>query len=447
MSEEKPEEQTEEVEETEDDPFAKVQWTPDPPVSSPQDSVNSAGLYADTLRKGAGVDDWELPAWRVDPETEGMPRDKWLQHIGPELPKPIPWSAIGEHPVRKERTDQLLNQIENFDDEALGFKDPSRPTGYKPGSVSDKVARMRRISPKDLRKAMKKRIEEIAKTPKSDIPTMDEIRDEEHLKLRRELPRLSESYSDYDKQFQLTHQTLADDPFSPEVPKYGKARPGFGYDSYGAQNKIVETATNLTKALFGMAGGSPGDPILLYDPVKQHKKKKRHTKSHQVLDRAVESPGYQDAFPIHQFQLQEKLRKGKLPVISNEDMEDAVRKTLTRFTANFHALGKLEAPIESPGGRGEKGRKPTSDSWPESVRNLYSSTQGEMGDSLKTIGPALHWTEELAFLNALQQVQAQLNAIEGTPVDKKQAEALLKSLESTMRKQKAEKERKKHGGQ
>lgn len=452
MSEERPEEQTEEVEEVEDDPYAKLQWAPDPAVPSSQDSVNSAGLYADTLRRGAGV---EAPS-PIEVERSGIPLAHWMYRSD----RNTEWSPerVAQH--RQNKTDKLLYEVENFDNDALGFRDPNRPTGYKPESISHRVALQERVYPDELREAMKERIEEIAETPRAElgqIPTMDEIREEVLFDLRRK-KRLDPAERLTGQWGPRVTNTLPSDPFDPFVPKAGTPIPGLAPGMPRFMNKSAEIMHNLFNR---------DNPILIYDPERRERRRERHEASHRVLDRAKESPGYATAQPIHTAFLQEKLRRGEFPNISMEDLEEAVDTTLEKFTAEygFMGFGSPKAPIQRPEKeiisetdpyaahgqmlRGAKGTQPTSEDWPESVQNLYSSIRGEEREEGVGIGEeaAFDWTEELAFLDALYQVIAQKARIEGSISSEAQGEALLQSLEQVMRQRATEATRKEHTGQ
>ena len=447
MSEEKPEEYTyaaEEAEETEDDPFARMQWTPDSSVPSSPGSVNSAGLYADTLRREAEI---EAPA-RPEAERAGIPLHHWMYRSD----RSSAWTPERAANYRQNKTDKLLYEIENLDDNALGFKDPTRATGYEPGSRSDRVALMRRISPDDLREAMEERIKEIAETPREQlgqIPTMAEIRDEVLQELRMERPRLSETYAEYDDAWRKTRSTLPDNPFAEPVEKYGELIPR----PPGDISKAVSMGANTLRALMGK------DPALYYDPVAVNQKREVHARSQEVLERAFESPGYQTSFPIHKASLAERLRVGDFPQISNQDLEAAVDATLSKFRANptigsRFGIGAPKARIEAPGKEqissdplnawgqilsGRKGTAPTAADWPESIQNLYTSIRGEEGEEGVSAGEeaAFDWTEELAFLTALQELRLQRGAIESTPqtreilegIERNQREALKRSAE------------------
>lgn len=445
----------EEREEDEKDPLEGFEWAPDPTFQASQGSVNSAGLYADTLRRGAEVEESPRVA---PPERTGIPLADWMHRSD----RDSPWTPERVATHRQNRKDRLLHQIENFDDEDLGFEDPTRPTGYEPGSRSDRVALMRRIHPHDLREAMKEKAEEIAEMSREQlgrIPTMEEVREEVLQELRTGRPRLSDSYAEYDEQWRKTRQTLPDDPFAPPVEKHGELvlRPP------GPIPRIMGLGANALRSLVGK------EPVLYYDPIATGQKRRRHAQSHKVLDRALESPGYRTSFPIHKAHLVERLRTGDLPEISNQDLEAAVDATLDKFRATHDIPSRLgitepSAEIEAPAKEhisedpttaygqilaGREGTEPTTKDWPESIRELYTSIRGEEGEEGVSVGEeaAFDWTEELAFLTALQEIRLQKGAVESMPQTRGVLEGIESNQREALRRAAQDAYRKEQGGQ
>lgn len=451
MAEEKPEGRQEaaETDGTERGPFAGMQWASDPSITLPpeEESVRSAGLYADTLRREAGI---EPPS---PPEREPIivPPARWMYQSGQES-RMTPEQAQAH---RRTKTDQLLEDIRKLDDEALGFRDPSRPTGYRENTLSHQAALRERVYPQELREAMEERIQEIAQTPRAElarIPTMEEIREEAHRALR-EKKRLSPQEKLMGG-FSDEVMTLPSDPFAPMVPKRGRRIPA---TQVPIVNKLAEIYMNTM-----------GDePVLLYDPERADRRKRRHERSHEILERARETPGFETSRPIHLASLQERLRQGEFPNISASELQDAVETTLKKFTAEFKLFRRTpRAPIEEPQDemisetdphaahgqmlRGNlENQEPTSENWPESIQSLYSSIRGEGREEGVTRAEQLGftWTEELAFLDALAQIIDQKRRIEGSPTSEGQAEALLRSLERVMSQQQAQESRREFGGQ
>lgn len=431
-------ERPEEVAE-EDDPYTPykemLERTVPVPPRPGSDSVQSAGLYADALRRGAGIE---------------IPRSA--------QPGPGRQSALTPEELRRHyhqgRTDELLRGVESLSDPVLGLPEQGQSTGFRPGTQSHIAALRQRVGPDELREAMKERIEEIAADPGTEIPTMAEIREGVQRELEEE-KRLSPSER-LQPPWGLQVPTIPDDPFDPPVMKYGTPVP-VGPHGIPFLNKSAEILHNLL---------NPDDPVLFYDPERRQRRIERHEASQRALSRAKESPGYETAFPIHVASLQEKLRRGEFPDIPADALEDAIRGTLKRFTAERgpFGFGSPTAPIEQPTRalgaevdpwaahaeivRGDfEPRKPTSEGWAESIRDLYTSIRGEEEGLERGEKAGMDWTEELAFLDALSQIIAQKRSIEGTPTSQDQGEALLRSIERAMKQREAEAARREFGGQ